>query len=67
MRIALETFIETKQNSPIAFRGGELAAPIKRILSISNVLEYQVPKYKPGTDTLDIPEGEIIDAGSLGD
>ena len=60
-------FIETKQNSPIAFKGGELAAPIKRILSISNVLEYQVPKYKPGTDTLDIPEGEIIDAGSLGD
>ena len=48
-------FVETGQNSPIAFRGGQLAAPIRRILSISDPFNYDVPEYIPGQDRLATP------------
>ena len=56
-------FVETGQNSPIAFRGNTIAAPIKRILSINNVFDYQVPEYIPGEDRLitNSSDGPITD------
>tara|TARA_B100001939_G_scaffold344806_1_gene360030 strand:+ start:3373 stop:4839 length:1467 start_codon:yes stop_codon:yes gene_type:complete len=45
-------FVDTRQDSPIAFQAGQVAAPIRRILSINDTFNYDVPEYIPGQDRL---------------